>query len=174
GAGSSKYKCSDAKPQGMGNLENDGACGPWVASNAQWLRSSPAKVKNLPFDQHMLLACIAPRYLCHVTNQHGQNEWCHLGGTCEALSAWAAEPVWNALGVPDNMGFLMYTESSAPMHCSKPASATSLASEFFNRVFKGNTSAKTDVMTINDSDLQQPQSEWKEMWVDWDMSTKLE
>jgi hypothetical protein len=173
GAGKSSYKCGDL-PQGIDNLEETGICGPWVAGVASWVRSSPAKVKNLPFDQHMLLACIAPRYLCHVTNQHGQNEWCHLGGTCEALSAWAAEPVWNALGVPENMGFLMYTESSAPGHCSNPSSATTLANAFFDRVFKGNTSAKTDVMTMNASDLQQPQSAWKEMWIDWDMNTKLE
>jgi hypothetical protein len=174
GDGGSIYKCADAKPQGIDNLEETGICGPWVASVASWVRSSPSKVNVLPFDQHMLLACIAPRYLCHVTNQHGTNEWCHLGGTCEALSAWAAEPVWNALGVPENMGFLMYTESGAPGHCSKPASATSLANEFFKRVFQGNTSAKTDVMTMNASDLQQPQSEWKAMWVDWDMNTKLQ
>lgn len=173
GDGSKIYKCSD-KPQGIDNLEDNGICGPWVTSAASWLRSSPAKVKLLPFDQHMLLACIAPRYLCHVTNQHGQSEWCHLGGTCEALSAWAAEPVWNALGVPERMGFLMYTEGSAPGHCSKPASATALAGEFFKRVFKDDNTAKTDVMTMNTSDLQQPQSQWKSMWVDWDMATKLE
>lgn len=173
GAGKSSYKCGDL-PQGIDNLEETGICGPWVAGVASWVRSSPAKVKNLPFDQHMLLACIAPRYLCHVTNQHGQNEWCHLGGTCEALSAWAAEPVWNALGIPENMGFLMYTESGAPGHCSNPSSATTLANAFFDRVFKGNTSAKTDVMTMNASDLQQPQSAWKDMWIDWDMDTKLE
>jgi len=173
GDGSKIYKCSD-KPQGIDNLEDNGICGPWVTSAASWLRSSPAKVKVLPFDQHMLLACIAPRYLCHVTNQHGQSEWCHLGGTCEALSAWAAEPVWNALGVPERMGFLMYTEGSSPGHCSKPSSATSLANEFFKRVFKGDNTAKTDVMTMNASDLQQPQSQWKSMWIDWDMETKLE
>jgi len=173
GAGKSSYVCGDL-PQGIDNLEETGICGPWVAGVASWVRSSPAKVKLLPFDQHMLLACIAPRYLCHVTNQHGKNEWCHLGGTCEALSAWAAEPVWNALGVPENMGFLMYTESGAPGHCSKPSSATSLANEFFKRVFSGDATAKTDVMIMNDSDLQQPKSAWKDMWVDWNMETKLE
>jgi hypothetical protein len=174
GAGSSKWQCADDKPQSIDNLESNGICGPWVSSVSSWLSSSPAKVKNLPYDQHLLLSCIAPRYLCSFTNQNGKDEWCHLGGTCEALSAWAAEPVWNALGIPENMGFLMYTESGAPGHCSKPASATSLANEFFKRVFNGDASAKTDVMTMNASDLQQPQSEWKAMWVDWDMNTKLQ
>jgi len=174
GAGGSSYKCGD-KPQGIDNLEDNGLGGPWVSQSAAgWVRSSPSKVKNLPFDQHLVLACIAPRPVCHVTNQHGANEWCHLGGTCEALSAWAAEPVWNAMGVPENFGFLMYTESSAPMHCSNPTSATNLAKEFFKRVFEGDKTAKTDVWTANDSDLQQPKSQWKDMWVDWNMETTLE
>lgn len=175
GAGGSSYKCGD-KPQGIDNLEDNGLGGPWVSQSAAgWVRSSPSKVKNLPFDQHLVLACIAPRAVCHVTNQHGANEWCHLGGTCEALSNWAAEPVWNALGVPENFGFLMYTESDkAPQHCSNPASATNLAKEFFKRVFEGDNAAKTDVWTANDVDLQQPKSQWKEMWVDWNMETTLE
>jgi hypothetical protein len=178
GDGKKIYDCLDGgaqkPPQSIDNLEDNGICGPWVSSVASWLRSSPAKVNNLPFDQHLLLACIAPRYLCHLTNQHGKGEWCHLGGTCEALSSWAAEPVFNALGVPDNMGFLMYTEGSAPQHCGNPSSATKLANEFFNRVFKGDANAKTDVMSMNASDLQQPQADWKAMWIDWDMETKLE
>lgn len=176
--GGGKFDCVDGgqqkPPQGIDNLEETGLGGPWMAQAANWVRNSPAKVKNLPFDQHCVLACIAPRAVCHVTNQHGKGEWCHLGGTCEALSAWAAEPVWNALGVPENFGFLMYTEGSAPMHCSNPSSATGLANEFFKKVFKGDTSAKTDVMAIKDADLQQPQADWKDMWVDWDMAPTLQ
>ena len=178
GAGKSKWKCADDVPQSIDNLESNGICGPWVSSVSSWLSSSPAKVKNLPYDQNDLLATIAPRACCHFTNHNGPEEWCHLGGTCEALSSWAAEPVWNALGVPNNFGFLMYTETGtasgqAPGHCSNPASASNLANEFFKRVFQGDTTAKTDVMTISDRDLQQPQAEWKAMWVDWDMDTKL-
>ncbi|MBN2037030.1 MAG: hypothetical protein JW768_09840 [Chitinispirillaceae bacterium] len=173
GAGGSSYRC-DSKPQGIDNLEDNGLAGPWVAQAANWVRRSPSKVVNLPFDQHLVLACIAPRACCHVTNQHGPGEWCHLGGTCEALSAWAAEPVWNALGVPGNFGFRMYTESSAPGHCSNPGSATALAREFYKRVLDGNTSAVTDVWEANDQDLQQPKSQWPSMWVDWDMNTTLQ
>lgn len=172
--GGAPYQCRDAKPQNIDNLEESGICGPWVSSVARWVRQSPAKVKNLPYDQHLLLACIAPRYLCHVTNQHGPEEWCHLGGTCEALSAWAAKPVFKALGVPENMGFLVYTESNCPMHCSNPGSATSLANEFFKRVFQGDENAKTDVWEAHDQDLQQPKGDWEDMWVDWDMDKTLQ
>lgn len=170
GDGGDIYRCADAKPQGIDNLEDSGICGPWVTGAASWLRSNPAKVYNLPFDMHSLLATIAPRYLAHFTNDHGVNSWCHLGGTGEALTAWAAEPVWNALGVPERMGFLQYSAG----HCSNPAAATSLAGEFFKRAFQGNASATTDVMTIREAGVQQPVSEWKSMWVDWDMETVLQ
>jgi hypothetical protein len=170
GAGNSRWMCADALPQSIDNLEENGICGPWVTGAAQWLRSAPAKVNNLPFDTHLLLASIAPRHLVHFSNNNGTNSWCHLGGTCEALSAWAAKPVWKALGVPERMGFQMYSAG----HCSNPASAVSLAGEFFKRVFDGNMSANTDVMTIMDNGVQQPVSEWQSMWVDWDMNTVLQ
>jgi hypothetical protein len=170
GDGQDIYQCADAAPQGIDNLEENGICGPWVTGAAQWLRSAPAKVYNLPFDMHSLLATIAPRYLVHFTNDHGVNSWCHLGGTGEALSAWAAEPVWNALGVPERMGFLQYSAG----HCSNPSQATSLANQFFQRVFDGNDNAMTDVMSIMADGVQQPVSEWESMWVDWDMNTVLQ
>jgi hypothetical protein len=169
GAGKSVWQCSDALPQSIDNLEANGICGPWITNAAKWLTTNPDKVNNLPFDQHLLLATIAPRYLLHFSNNNGKNSWCHLGGTCEALSAWAAESVWNALGVPERMGFHMYSAG----HCSAPAEAVTLAGVFFKRVFEGNTSAKTDVMDIMANGVQQPVSEWKTMWVDWNMETVL-
>lgn len=170
GEGGNIYQCADAKPQSIDNLEDNGICGPWVTSAASWLRTNPEKVYNLPFDQHLLLATIAPRYLVHFTNNHGRNSWCHLGGTSEALSAWAAEPVWNALGVPERMGFMMYSAQ----HCGNPREAVDLVNEFVKRAFQGDTSANTDVMQIMSDGVQQPVSEWKDMWIDWDMETTLQ
>lgn len=170
GEGDAIYQCSDAKPQSIDNLEDSGICGPWVTGAASWLRNDSSRVYNLPFDQHLLLATIAPRYLLHFTNDHGVNSWCHLGGTCEALSGWAAEPVWNALGVPERMGFHQYGAG----HCSSPPEATALAAEFFRRAFEGDANAQTDVMVIRENGVQQPFSEWEGMWVDWDMNTVLQ
>jgi hypothetical protein len=45
---------------------------------------------------------------------------------------------------------------------------------FFKRVFQGDMAAKTDVMQIMEDGVQQPVSEWKAMWVDWDMATVLQ
>jgi hypothetical protein len=170
GEGNARWMCADALPQSIDNLENNGICGPWVTGAASWLRSTPANVYKLPIDQHLLLATIAPRHLVHFTNNNGTNSWCHLGGTCEALSAWAAKPVWRALGIPERMSFLQYSAN----HCGNPAAATSLAGEMFRRVFEGNTSAMTDVMSIMNNGVQQPVSEWQGMWIDWNMETVLQ
>jgi len=169
GEGGNIYQCADAKPQSIDNLEETGICGPWVTGAAQCLRSNPSKVYNLPFDTHLLLATIAPRYLVHFTNNNGTNSWCHLGGTCEALSAWAAKPVWKALGVPERMGFSMYSAN----HCGASGTQTALAGEMFKLAFDGDTSANTDVLEIPASGVQQPVEEWQGMWVDWNMDTVL-
>ena len=168
GAGNSTWQCQDALPQSIDNLEDSGICGPWVTSAASPLRSNPDLVNHLPIDQHCLLATIAPRYLVHFTNNNGVNSWCHLGGTCEALSAWAAAPVWNALGVPENMSFEMHSG----MHCS--VGDTGIAAAMFDRAFDGNTSATTGAMIIPDSGVQQPVNDWQSMWIDWDMGTVLQ
>lgn len=168
GDGRSSWQCSGTPPQSIDNLEENGICGPWVTSVAQPLRSQPDLVNHLPFDQHLLLATMAPRYLVHFSNDNGTDSWCHLGGTCEALSAWAAAPVWNALGVPERMAFEIYSGN----HCS--AGDTGIAAAMFDRAFGGNANADTGGVFIQDSRLQQPQGEWEGMWIDWDMNTVLQ
>lgn len=166
GDGRSRWNCGDL-PQGIDNLENNGICGPWVTGAASPFRSNHAKVYNLPFDQHMLLASMAPRYLVHFTNDNGSNSWCHLAGTSEALAAWAAYPVYKALGVPENMAFEVYGGG----HCG--VGDTGIAAAMFDRAFNGNTSAKTGGIKIDDRRVQIPVSEWKGLFVDWDMDKVL-
>lgn len=167
GAGNSRWDCNDL-PQGIDNLENDGICGPWVTGAAQSFRSNPAKVNNLPFDQHMLLATIAPRYLVHFTNDNGSGSWCHLAGTSEALASWAAHSVYTALGVPKNHSFEVYSGG----HCSTGDSG--IAAAMFDRAIAGNMNADTGKINIQDSRVQVPVSEWKGLFIDWDMDTVLQ
>ena len=166
-AGQALWDCPDGDPQGIDNLENSGACTPWVGSMAQPIRSQPDLVNHLPFDQHLLLATMAPRYLVHFSNDNG-NGWCHLAGTSEGLSAWAAYPVWEALGVPERMAMEIYSGG----HCS--TGDTGIAAAMFDRAFNGNTSAQTGGIKIMDSRVQQPVGEWEAMWIDWNMDTVLE
>ncbi len=167
GEGRSRWQCSDP-PQGIDNLEDNGICGPWVTSAAQSFRSNPSTVNNLPFDQHLLLATIAPRYLVHFTNNNGPNSWCHLAGTSEALAAWAAHAVYTALGVPENHSFEVYNGN----HCS--VGDTGIAAAMFDRAINGNANADTGKINIQDSRVQIPVSEWEGLFVDWDMNTVLQ
>jgi hypothetical protein len=166
GAGNSRWVCDDL-PQGIDNLEEDGICGPWVTSAASSFRSAPATVNNMPFDQHMLLATIAPRYLVHFTNDNGANSWCHLAGTSEALASWAAHSVYEALGVPENHSFEVYSGG----HCG--TADTGIAAAMFDRAIDGNMNADTGHINIDDSRVQIPVSEWKDLFIDWNMETVL-
>lgn len=169
GEGQATWTCPDGPPQGIDNLEDNGACGPWVTSAARFFRDNPERVVNLPIDQHLLLATLAPRYVVHFTNDNG-NGWCHLAGTSEALAAYAAKPVWNALGVPERMGFSMYSAN----HCGASAEQTALIGEMQKLAFNGDTTANTNVLNILPNGVQQPVSEWDAMWIDWDMATVLQ
>jgi hypothetical protein len=169
GEGQATWTCPDGPPQGIDNLEDNGACGPWVTSAAQFFRDNPERVVNLPMDQHLLLATIAPRYVVHFTNDNG-NGWCHLAGTSEALAAYAAKPVWSALGVPERMGFSMYSAN----HCGASDAQTALIGEMTRLAFDGDTTANTNVLNILPNGVQQPVSEWNDMWIDWDMETVLQ
>lgn len=64
----------------------------WFCGNFRQYSDNEAA---LPFDQHMLLACVAPRRL-YVSSFPGK--WFDPYG--EFLSVKAAEPVWNFLGLP--------------------------------------------------------------------------
>jgi len=167
GAGKSRWDCTEL-PQGIDNLEDSGICGPWVTSAAKSFRSAPATVNKLPFDQHMLLATIAPRYLVHFTNNNGKGSWCHLAGTSEALASWAAHSVYTALGVPKNHSFEVYTGG----HCG--VGDTGIAAAMFKRALDGDMSADTGKINIQDSRVQVPVSEWKGLFVDWNMETVLQ
>jgi hypothetical protein len=167
GAGQSRWDCSD-RPQGIDVLEETGICGPWVTDAASSFRANPETVNNMPIDQHLLLATIAPRYLVHFTNNNGAGSWCWLGGTAEALASWAAHSVYSALGVPENHSFEVYNGS----HCS--VGDTGIAAAMFDRALDGNMSADTGKINIQDSRVQVPVSEWEGLFIDWNMDTVLQ
>ncbi len=167
GEGKSIWDCSD-RPQGIDVLEETGICGPWVTSAAASFRAAPATVNNMPFDQHLLLATIAPRYLVHFTNNNGAGSWCWLGGTAEAMASWAAHSVYKALGVEKNHSMEVYNGG----HCG--VGDTGIAAAMFKRALDGDMAADTGKVNIQDSRVQVPVSEWKGLFVDWNMDTVLQ
>ncbi|NLD95283.1 MAG: carboxypeptidase regulatory-like domain-containing protein [Fibrobacter sp.] len=170
------WQCGD-DPQGLWKLDTDASqflAAPYMdQKTASWvIGNNSGNVYKLPFDTHILMACIAPRYFCGLTNGNGPNSWCHLNGTGSAVAAYAAEPVFNALGVPDHFGFDI---SKTYMHCMEAQkNYGAVAEEFFKRVFKGDKTAKTDVLNIPKGNVQLDPAKWKETWIDWDMNVTLE
>jgi hypothetical protein len=173
--GPGPWVCNDP-PQGLWSPDygNQWLAGPYMDPDvASWvIGSNSGNVYKLPYDHHMLMACVAPRYLCVCSNSNGPNSWCHLNGTGSAVAAWAAKPVFKALGVADHFAFNI---PNAYSHCSgAQQNHGSLVNEFFKRVFDGDENAETDVMNIPAGNVQLDPSEWKDIWVDWDMNKTLD
>ncbi|KAK2793583.1 hypothetical protein FQN52_001170 [Onygenales sp. PD_12] len=72
-------------------------------------------VTQLPFDHHLLAGLVAPRGLYVIENT--DMEW--LGNESCYGCMVAAHKIWEALGVPDNMGF---SQVGGHNHCQFPSS----------------------------------------------------
>lgn len=85
---------------------------------------------RLPFDHHMLAGLIAPRGLLSIDNAGYQwlGPWSSLG--CMGT----ARLVWQAMGVPDRMGYSMSTNHP---HCSFPDQQREDLFAFINRFLLG-------------------------------------
>ncbi|RLL97722.1 hypothetical protein CFD26_107173 [Aspergillus turcosus] len=87
-------------------------------------------VDRLPFDHHMLAGLIAPRGLLSIDNAGYQwlGPWSSLG--CMGT----ARLIWQAMGVPDHMGYSLSTNHS---HCSFPDQQRGDLFAFINRFLLG-------------------------------------
>ena len=112
----------------------------------------------LPFDHHMLAGLVAPRALFVIDNTG--IDW--LGPESNFGCMKTANKVWQALGVPDHMGFSGVGNHD---HCAFPtAQQGPQLSAFFDKFFNGNTTANTSVIeTDGANDLGFVDSDW----IDW-------
>jgi hypothetical protein len=87
-------------------------------------------IDRLPFDHHMLAGLIAPRGLLSIDNAGYQwlGPWSSLG--CMGT----ARLIWQAMGVPDRMGYSMSTNHP---HCSFPDQQRGDLFAFINRFLLG-------------------------------------
>lgn len=173
--GPGPWVCKDS-PQGLWkpDYSDQFLATPYMDQNvASWVIGNNSRnVYKLPFDTHLLIACVAPRHICILTNGNGPNSWCHLNGTGSAVAGWAAKPVFKALGVSENLAVNI---PKAYNHCMEAQqNHGSLVEEFFKKVFNGDKNAKTDVVNIPKDQVQLDPAKWKETWVDWDMDVTLE
>jgi hypothetical protein len=112
-------------------------------------------VNKLPFDMHTIQALVAPRALLILDNP--ESMW--LGPLSGYETSMAAHMVWEALGVPDRMGF---SQIGGHDHCISPESQQPEITAYIRKFLVGSGTDDTDVFrTDRDYSFD------KEKWVDW-------
>ncbi len=111
--------------------------------------------KRLPFDQHSVMALIAPRALLVVENT--SMEW--LGNQSAYINAVAAREVWKALAVPNAMGI---DQVGGHNHCQLPVSQFGAVNSFVKRYLLGDSTVDTNVQKTDGTF-----STDTKLWIDW-------
>jgi hypothetical protein len=108
----------------------------WYAANLLQFKNPDAP--KLPYDQHELVAMIAPRAILAIEN----TSIARLGSEAGSVSMKAAMDVYKALGIPDRIGF---SQAAATAHCSFPSSQTQDVQAFVDKFLLGKTTANTSI-----------------------------
>jgi hypothetical protein len=156
--GAASWRVSDAQKVAGANIQTLGE----ITGENVWFRSSfsqfNAAATKLPFDHHMIEGLVAPRALFVIENSI---DW--LGPVSTFQDSMAAHTVWEALGIPDHMG---YSEVGNHNHCSFPSSQTADLQAFVKKFLVGNGTDDTAVLK-NDLNMTFDQA----AWVDWTVPT---
>jgi len=123
----------------------------WFRSNFNQFSSAATK---LPFDHHSLVGLVAPRAILII-----DNDILWLGPQSSWSGANAAHTIWQALGVPDRMGYSLTTGHT---HCAFPASQQTEVNAYVQKFLVGGGTGNTNIMR-NDPGVNFDQA----MWVDW-------
>ena len=109
---------------------------PWYARALRAFKTTPEK---LPYDQHQLIAMIAPRPVLMIESTQVPR----MGAEAARIDALAAREVWKALGVPDRMGA---TEENVA-HCRWHDGFTPDLEAYLDRFLLGKTGGRsTDIL----------------------------
>ena len=136
-------------------LNSAGSEGKWMISS---FKNYDGKENTLPFDQHMLVAMVAPRALLILDNA-GQ-EW--LGEVPSNYCGQASKEVFDALGVSENY---TYSQEGGHGHCQLPNGQFDEVKDFMNKFLLGKdaNTGKIDY-TKNTQTISFKKSEW----IDWE------
>jgi len=104
----------------------------WYATNLKQFKNADAP--KLPYDQHELVAMIAPRAVLTI----GNTSIDRLGSEAGYVSMQAATEVYKALGVPDRIG---YSQNATGTHCAFPSVQTADVAAFVDKFLLGKTAA---------------------------------
>lgn len=135
-------------------LSSAGSEGNWMKTT---FKNYDGRENTLPFDQHMLVAMVAPRPLLIIDNA-GQ-EW--LGEVPSNYCGQASKEVFDALGVTENY---TYSQEGGHAHCSLPNGQFDEVKDFINKFLLGKD-AKTGKI---DYTKNSERISWnKSDWIDW-------
>lgn len=126
-----------------------------------WFRSTFSQFANtanrLPFDHHAILGMVAPRGLLVLENT--AQVW--LGNVSTYTASMVSHRVWEALGVPLDMGL---SQVSNATHCQFPASEGPIVVAFAKKFLLDDDSADTNILSTDGSYTLD-----EARWVDWDV-----
>jgi len=108
----------------------------WYSSNLMQFKNADAP--KLPFDQHELVAMVAPRAILTI----GNPDIDYLASESGYVSMKAATEVYKALGIPDRIGF---SQVGGHAHCAFPTSQTDDVGAFVDKFLLGKASADTTI-----------------------------
>jgi len=153
--GAASWRISDAqlatgkKVQTLSQIVTENV---WFRNNFSQFSKTADK---LPFDQHSIVALCAPRAVLVIDNT--TIDW------LSPISSWAganaAHKVWQALGVPDNMGI---SQVGGHNHCAFPDAQLPELTAFVQKFLVGTGSANTAIMKTDGSFTFDEAT-----WVDW-------
>jgi len=116
-------------------------------------------VTKLPYDHHAIIGLVAPRPLLVIDNEI---DWLGIDPTYTAGSI--GKKIWDALGVPDNMG---YWQSAPHGHCQMPSSQQPAIEAFVKKFLLDDPNGgDTDILRADGSAQADLAS-----WMDWDVPT---
>ncbi len=151
GGGEASWRFMAGQPE-TENLEEAQGTG-WYSSRL--LDFGNPEAPKLPFDQHSLVAMVAPRAILAIHN----TGIARLGSQAGGASMKAAAKVYEALGVPERLGF---SQAAASNHCVFPNSQAADVNAFVQRFLLGDENVDTNIRkdTYANTDMSE--------WITWD------
>jgi hypothetical protein len=170
GGGSAAWRITDwynsNLPAGQMNQSHEGQPLSEIIGENAWFSSTfnqfSGHTNNLPFDHHELLGLIAPRALLVVENDIN---W--LSPVSSFENGTAANTIWQALGIPDHMGYSLYGNHA---HCSFPSGQQPDVDAYVAKFLVGGGTANTGFLkTTNSTGYTYTYD--KAMWQPWTVPT---
>ncbi|MBN1412721.1 MAG: hypothetical protein JW969_17870 [Spirochaetales bacterium] len=148
--GASSWRVADYRKSQGANIQT--LCqiigeNPWMSANLDQFCNNTNK---LPVDNHELIALCAPRAVLVIGNNI---DW--LGPQSVYASSVAAHYVFEALGIPGNMGYSISTNHG---HCSLPSSQSPDVNAFVTKFLLGGSS-NTNI-TRDDNNFSFDKNRW--------------